>query len=165
LRLYRFGCPSLEDAHHIFLQCPVFDNLWDKYQAMLTSQTNHLIHNSSLPSSLVSHLEDIIAHLFHDEFSWPLASLCFYLGLLPPLLPTLSHPQPVSPESLHPITRLGHCCHILTIHLAAHIWGTVVRQLVMSNSNSGHANGDSHAIQLQSLHHSLLPHLCYLSSL
>jgi hypothetical protein len=50
----------------------------------------------------------------------------FYLGLVPPLLPTVSH-QSLPDKSQHLLTRLAHSCHLYAIRLAACIWGIVFR--------------------------------------
>jgi hypothetical protein len=94
-----FGCRSLEDAHHIFMHCPRFSNLRDEYSKSLLSDTQRLMSDSDLPPPLSSHLQHTTAHLFQDDSSWPLHSSCFYLGLLPPLLPPTTSSQSLTTKS------------------------------------------------------------------
>ena len=68
-RLCRFGCSSLEDAHHLFVECHFFEHLRDKYSGLLVSDVDHMLTNTSLPNPLLSHLLHMVTHLFKDNVS------------------------------------------------------------------------------------------------
>ncbi|KAF8459970.1 hypothetical protein DFH94DRAFT_635179 [Russula ochroleuca] len=65
--LCRFGCQSLEDVHHIFARCPVFQDLRDEYSKMLIADSERVLCNLALPGLLSSHLDRVITHLFCDD--------------------------------------------------------------------------------------------------
>jgi hypothetical protein len=129
-----FGCSSLEDAHHLFVDCPFFEDLRDEYSHSLISDVDHMLTNTSLPIPLSSHLLHMVPHLFKDDVSWPLGSSRFYLGLIPPLLPPSASKQSLSDEANRPITRLAHSCHLYSIRLTGRIWGIVVRHYLTETS-------------------------------
>ncbi|KAI0288239.1 hypothetical protein BC826DRAFT_701323 [Russula brevipes] len=96
----RFGCPSIEDAHHLFVHCPPFSSLRTEYETKLHSETARLLRESSLPAHILSHVTRAIATLFRDDASsWPFGSSRYYLGLLPPLTPTSVSLSSLSDES------------------------------------------------------------------
>ncbi len=54
--LCRFGCPSLEDTHHIFVHCPLFQHLRDEYSGLLIAEITWLLTDTPLPTALTSHI-------------------------------------------------------------------------------------------------------------
>jgi hypothetical protein len=144
--LFRLSFPRrCSLGHHIFVHCPHFTNLRNEYSKLLLSDTEHLTSDSTLPLPILSHLQRTTAHLFQDDSSWLLHS-CFYLGLLPPLLPSTTPFQSLTTELQRLITRLTHSCHTSAIRLAARIWGLVVRDYLSSTGKPGSrrpANRDS----------------------
>jgi hypothetical protein len=161
----RFGCSSLEDAHHLFVECPFFEHLRDEYSRLLISDVDHMLANTSLPNSLSSHLLHMVTHLFKDGVSWPLGSSRFYLGLIPPLLPPNLLNESLSLEATRLITRLAHSCHSHAIRLTGRIWGIVVRQYTAATSPSkAHTKSDRDAL-LRNSQLALPPHLHYLLKL
>ena len=121
-----FSCPSLEDPHHIFVHCLPFQHLRDKYSSLLLSDSRGILGDLTLTPSTLSHLDRVVTNLFRDHECWPLASSRFYLGLLPPLLPTSTPLHLLPVESRHLLTRLAHCCHTSAIRLSARIWGLLI---------------------------------------
>ena len=99
LILCRFGCPSIEDIHHIFVHCPSFNTLRDEYSTLLISDTSRILRDTNLPPSIHSHVDCVTKHVFTDHSSWPLASSRFYLGVLPPLTPDSPSSLPLSSKS------------------------------------------------------------------
>ena len=162
LSLCRFGCPSPEDIHHIFVHCPQFNHLCDEYLRRLLSEAHRILDGSSLPPTLTSHLECVFSHLFSDHSPWPFASSQFYLGLLPPLLPSSLPSLSLSQLSSRTLSRLAQCCHTSAIHLAGRIWGIILRQYLSTTST--HITTTAHCrVATHDLHQSLPSHLCYLT--
>jgi hypothetical protein len=54
--------------------------LRDEYSESLQSDARRILSDSTLPPSVLSHLDCVTRHLFHDDSSWPLASSRFYLA-------------------------------------------------------------------------------------
>jgi hypothetical protein len=131
----RFGCASLEDPHHIFVHCPAFQDLRDEYTQSLISDMAHSLCGTSTLDHLRSHVTHVVTHLFRDDDSWPLGSSLFYLGLLPPLLPTTCPYSSLSMDAHRLLTRVAHSCHHSAIRLAARIWGMVLRRSALHNSS------------------------------
>jgi hypothetical protein len=88
-----FDCQSLEDAHHIFVHCPSFQHLRDKYSGSLISEVEGTLTDSTLPTSALNHILCVATHLFQDDSLWPLHASRFYLGLLPSAHPSYSWPN------------------------------------------------------------------------
>ena len=157
-----FGCACLEDIHHLFVHCPFFDDLRDEYTNTLISDSQRLLRDIVLTPPLVSHLERVRSSLFRDAPSWPLASSLFYLGLLPPLLPTTTPNPSLPPESHHVFTCLAHSWHTSAIRLAARIWGKVLQQHLSSTHDA--SSGASRTDMLHDLRRTLPHHLRQLLS-
>jgi hypothetical protein len=141
----RFGCPSIEDAHHLFVHCPPFSGLRAEYETKLHSETARLLRESSLPAHVLSHVTRAIGTLFRDDASsWPFGSSRYYLGLLPPLTPTSVSLSSLSVESRGVLAHIAHCCHSSAMHLAARIWGSITREHTLSSRSRG--GGDASSI-------------------
>jgi hypothetical protein len=164
-RLCRFGCSSLEDAHHLFVECHFFEHLRDEYSSLLVSDVDHMLSNTSLPNPLLSHILHMVTHLFKDNVSWPLGSSRFYLGLIPPLLPPNLLNESLSLEATRLVTRLAHSCHSHAIRLTARIWGTVVRHYIAATSPSKAPTKSDREALLRNSQLALPPHLHYLLKL
>jgi len=161
--LCRFGCQSLEDVHHLFVHCPLFDKLRDEYSQALVSDAEHILNNLTLPTTISSHLVRVITHLFRDDSSWPLHSSRFYLGLLPPLLPPTTSHKSLAPDSQRALTRLAQSCHTSAIRLTVRIWGMALRHyLEMSSTSGSRAVRTNRDALLRNSKLSLPPHLNYL---
>jgi hypothetical protein len=160
--LRRFGCPSLEDVHHLFVLCPFFQHFRDEYSVTLMADTRRLLSDSSLPPDMVSHVTRVASHLFRDHSSWPLHSSRFHLGLLPPLLPTRTSSLPI--ESQRCLTRLANTLHLSAIRLAGRIWGAILRHHLAMPKHAAHNPKKPRTRQtvLQNSNLTLPSHLSYL---
>ena len=160
--LCRFHCQSLEDAHHIFVNCPTFQHLRDEYSGSLISEVEGALTDSTLPPSVLEHILSVATHLFRDDSSWPLQSSRFYLGLLPPLLPTTVTYQTLPGTSHRLLSRIACSCHLHAIRLAARIWGSVLRHHLSSSSKPVARGPSTRESLLHDGHLTLPPHLTYL---
>jgi len=141
--LCHFGCPILEDPHHLFVHCPVFQHLCDEYFWSLVADISHTLSGVESLETLRPRLTHIVTHLFWDDDCWPLGSSLYYMGLVPPLLPPTHPLSLLSTDSHWLLTWVAHSCHSSAIQLAAHIWGMVLRQYGLSatSPSSGQAVG------------------------
>lgn len=138
----RFGCLSLETAHHLFVACHHFQSLRDSYARQVCQQTEALLSEAETTSSkredrphgarsswpaerasLFDDLRRIARGLFVDDASvWPQSLSHFYLGSVP-AVSTLSCAR-YYPLLLRRIVNLWHEQSIL---LAGRIWGEYKR--------------------------------------
>ncbi|KAF5387791.1 hypothetical protein D9615_000049 [Tricholomella constricta] len=109
----RFGCDTLETAHHLFTTCFHFDALRSSAVADLITSLEAVL-DTSTPATVRHTLIDLSAHLFTDCSAWPMGQTRFYMGFLPPF----AHLS--LPSALH--TRIAHLWHTASIHLASRIW-------------------------------------------
>ncbi len=114
-------------AHHVFIHCLPFQHLCDEYSSLLLLESQRILGDLTLPPSTLSHLDRVVTYLFRDDGCWPLASSRFYLGLLPPLLPTTTPLHSLPFESRRVLACLAHCCYTYASPLTTHIWGIVTR--------------------------------------
>ncbi|KAG6807326.1 hypothetical protein H0H92_007993 [Tricholoma furcatifolium] len=121
----RFGCPHFESTHHLFLHCP-------RFSAMRTTALDDCLSASN--SILQAFNTDLRSHPLLSstvrELLQPIDFSEFYLGILPDIEPILhrsglSDLSPTLFSRLH--TRLARSWHTAAIHLAARIWGAVMR--------------------------------------
>ena len=136
----RYGCPALEDPHHIFVHCLAFQGLQNEYSQWVILDTSHYLCGATLPDPIHSHINHIITHLFWDDDSWLLGSSRFYLGLLPPLLPNPGRCPPPNADAPCLLAHVAHSCHTSAIHLAAHIWGSVMWHSALGASPPSHGS-------------------------
>jgi hypothetical protein len=113
----RFGCQHIEDAHHIFVQCPKFTILRESYTTRLHDATHTTLTPYHLPPKDIAFIMEQISNLFFDSDVWPSRRTAFYLGILPRLVPH-SHIG----STMH--TRIAQQAHTLSIQLAGRIWGS-----------------------------------------
>ena len=118
--LCRFGRQYLEDAYHIFVHCFKIWELLDEYSVFVAAHRSSLMPLSDLALLPVS--VRVIIHFFRDNSSSPFGLLRFF-GTSTPLLDSYPHPITLCVESQR---LVAHSCHLHAIHLAAHIWGTVI---------------------------------------
>ena len=111
----RFGCPTFEDPHHIFLHCPRFSSLRDARTSELTFNVGRILESSSISSADRALVLNRVRNLFQDSDAWPAGRSLYYLGILPQFFPPTIH-------SLQTHTRLAHECHTVSIRLAGQIW-------------------------------------------
>ena len=74
-------------THITSVVCPTFHSLRTEYSHALVSDILRALSHggTTLPPSLLPHIERVAAHLFQDDDCWPLGSSRFFLGILPPL--------------------------------------------------------------------------------
>ena len=111
----RFGCPTFEDPHHIFISCPRFTSLRDVRASELISNVNRILESPLIPPAHRTSILDRIGNLFQDSDAWPAGRSLYYLGILPSFFPHTLHCHQIH-------TRLAHECHTVSIRLAAQIW-------------------------------------------
>jgi hypothetical protein len=112
-----FNCQHIEDAHHIFVKCPKFNNIQESYSMRLQDATRTILTTSNLSPQDLAFINERVSNLFSDSDVWPSRRTAFYLGILPRLVPD-SHVGSI----IH--TRIAHQAHTISIQLAGCIWGS-----------------------------------------
>ncbi|KAJ7860908.1 hypothetical protein B0H13DRAFT_1639245, partial [Mycena leptocephala] len=122
----RFGCDAVETPHHLFVDCPRFND-W----RTVASESRDVIRRTSLKL-------DEQDSLFRDDGAvWPLGSSLFYLGQLPSfdiLVPEDQLSDPILRRKL--LSHLASDWHSACIRLAGRIFGYF--QWEMAARRSGH---------------------------
>jgi hypothetical protein len=136
----RFGCDAVETPHHLFVDCPRFND-WRTVDSesrdvirrtslKLDEQDVDLIHRSRIIHAAESPFRD-------DGAVWPLGSSLFYLGQLPSfdiLVPEDQLSDPILRRKL--LSHLASDWHSACIRLAGRIFGYF--QWEMAARRSGH---------------------------
>ena len=149
----RFGCQLIEDAHHIFVQCPKFTSLRDSYTQRLKTGVLTILDTYNLPEQDISFIIEQVSNLFNDSDVWPSQRAGYYLGILPHLVPA-----PHTASIMH--SRLAHQAHTMSIQLASRIWG-LVRRTARDRATCQHHQQVQHRVlslpsQLSTLFHTLV---------
>jgi hypothetical protein len=110
----------LEDAHHIFVECPRFSSLRTEYEKRLHGTLDSTLNFQSLSLQDKSFIFDRVRDLFKDSPIWPSQRAVYYLGILPTFVP-----PSLLASRLH--MRITHLAHITCVQLAGRIWGVVRR--------------------------------------
>jgi hypothetical protein len=142
----RFGCPVLEDAHHLFVNCPKFSSLRAGYQKrLLDTIKDSLRHVHILSQDDQSFIFEKVRDLFTDSPVWPSCRTAYYLGILPVFIPS-------SRVGTRVHARIAHIAHIVCIQLAGRIWGEVRRQGFPSPSSrqNDHSTSQNQPVLLPS---------------
>lgn len=111
-----FGCRAIEDNHHIFATCPCFAHVRQLATENLSSEVDHVLQLSSLPSVDREHIIHAASGLFTDAHPWPSCQTFYYLGITP---------RTTSDRCEHTTIRVNQILHTAAIQLAGQIWGIV----------------------------------------
>ena len=118
-------CPeALENDHHIFVQCPRYDEARKKStQEMLEG-----IDKMELGTANISNLRNILESITQDTNVWPMERTRYYVGLIPSLdeVFTNSDDHQNREETAHRV-RLRKFIHTSAIRTAGYIWSIKMR--------------------------------------
>ena len=78
-----FGCHIIKDPHHLFIQCPQFDNFRDIATSSILSFSTTLLDASTLDRQLSDDPGTSLRPLFHDSDTGPAQRSLYYIGVLP----------------------------------------------------------------------------------
>ncbi|KAF5385930.1 hypothetical protein D9615_002408 [Tricholomella constricta] len=126
----RFGCPTIEDARHIFVHCPRFAALRSQMDETNASATATLLDVSRVPHPCQARTLDLARTLTGDSESWPLGFTMYYYGIIPKLDDISSDIQtaPLTTLQVERLRlRISSLWHTACIRLAGRIWGIVKR--------------------------------------
>lgn len=125
-----FGCPVLDTAHHVFVDCAAFAHLrLEALESVVRDITGLLApedRQSYVAPPFADDVRRLTSVLFVDDASaWPMGVSRYYLGMLPPIPAT----RDLSVAHGRCLARVLACWHVGCIRLAARIWGQYKRSL------------------------------------
>ncbi|KAF5377888.1 hypothetical protein D9615_006803 [Tricholomella constricta] len=126
----RFGCPTIEDARHIFVHCPRFATHRREMDETLVQATTTLFDVFRVPRPRQVRTLEHARKLSCDSESWPLGCTMYYYGLIPELDDISRDVNDASLTALQVQRlrlRISTLWHTACIRLAGRIWGIVKR--------------------------------------
>jgi hypothetical protein len=134
----RMGCNTIEDMHHIFVECPRYTDWRFKATNDILTRSKAKLAEKELEEANAVDLLVAAKSLFVDSPIWPLQYSAFYLGHIPKLDALVPRNHDLS-NITH--TRLIHHFasdwHTACIRLAGRIWGDWQKEMFKkTNSRS-----------------------------
>ncbi|KAG8829786.1 hypothetical protein FRC18_009026 [Serendipita sp. 400] len=120
-----FGCQSLQDDHHIFVECPNFQHMRDETKAVLKRVTKSEGEKRGMDAGALAPFISRAESLVTDGDVWPFSESLYYVGRIPDMS-TLRADQN-GHKDWEWKTRISTVWHVECIKLAGRIWGTVMR--------------------------------------
>ena len=135
----RMGCDAIEDTHHVFVKCKIFDELRRDACRELVEKTIRKIEAVGLEEAHFKSLLHTAKSIFSDcSVTWPLHYSFYYLGHIPKLG---AHVDPNIFDNRLKRERFIHNIsgdwHLAAIRLASRIWGKVQREMAKRRDTLG----------------------------
>jgi hypothetical protein len=128
----RLGCQEIEDEHHIFVDCPIFNEWRQEAGSQLQKTLADRLKQTSLGENVVSVIINKAKFFFTDDPDiWPLKESRYFLGLVPKIRQWLTQES----DGMNGVTReriiKGIYCdwHNTGVRLASRIYGEVQRRV------------------------------------
>ena len=140
------GCPEIEDEHHIFVDCPIFDEWRQEAGSKLQKTLEDRLKQTSLGDNDVSGITGInkAKSFFTDNPDiWPLKESCYFLGFVPNIRKWIT----ADSDGTNGITKeriiKGIYCdwHNTGVRLASRIYGEVQRRVTRTWERSKMSRG------------------------
>ena len=140
----RLGCPEIEDEHHIFVDCPIFDEWRQEAGSKLQKTLEDRLKQTSLGDNDVSGIINKAKSFFTDNPDiWPLKESCYFLGFVPNIRKWIT----TDSDGTNGITKeriiKGIYCdwHNTGVRLASRIYGEVQRRVTRTWERSKMSRG------------------------
>jgi hypothetical protein len=128
----RLGCAEIEDEHHIFVDCPIFEEWRQEAGLQLQKTLSDRLEQTGIgEKDKLEILTRAKSFYMDDEEVWPLKESQFYLGFVPKIQKWMTHET----EGLNWITKermvKGIYCewHNTGVRLASRIYGELQRRV------------------------------------
>lgn len=137
--LCRRGCLAVETPNHVFVECPVYDELRKSATRDLVERTSKALEDHSGGGPLdLGMVRKSAESLFLNSPVWPLGSSLYYLGQIPNvdtiLKPVTSSISAVAKRKLE--AHVAAEWHTTSIRLAGRIFGDYQRRMAQLNCPS-----------------------------
>ncbi len=132
LDLCRFGCTAIEDVHHIFAACPVFERFRKEATNDVEAATAKILQKENgVSNEMEKEIRETAKSLFSDCVQyWPLARTQYYLGFVPNLKVHFQGRVNMSYLKKERLRSSIHTTwHTAAIRLTGRIWGDVLRRV------------------------------------
>ena len=130
-QLCRFGCPVIEDPHHIFVVCDRYSEMRSNALATLTTSVLKRLDEADIDTGYRIDILNTVKYIFSDSRDvWPLESSMYFLGHIPkiePLISTLSMTSSVDRSRL--VHILANDLHYSSACLASRIYGDLQKEM------------------------------------
>ena len=111
-----------EDDHHLFVDCPAFEELRAEASATLSATLREDV--DSIPASDRFFIRRLLSHLFKDDPAcWPTGVTHYYMGWAPKLEPGVPIGVYSPIERSRMMKRISAAVHTASIRLTGRIWG------------------------------------------
>jgi len=127
----RFGCPTTESLHHLFVECARYAGLWGKELKGLVEKVEGRFEEANVSNGNSTGVIGTVKSLFQDSSTiWLLQSSTFYLGQIPKLDPLLPlHAMTSRVDCSRLLFNIATDMHISSVHLTSRIYGDVQREM------------------------------------
>jgi hypothetical protein len=130
----RFGCPTIEDMHHLFVECKHYEVWRQETSVQLRMRTMDKLTEKGLPTHEQEPLLHTAESLFIDSSNvWPLHHSFYYLGHIPKLDPLLSTSSLSDFSKNRLLYNIASDWHTIAIRLAGRIFGDYQRAMAKRN--------------------------------
>ena len=132
----RLGCDEIEDMHHVFVYCRVYEDWRIETGMNLVDWTKEKLDMMEVRGIVRDNLLKTAKSLFIDDPSvWPLQKTLFYLGQLPKIDPLINSESVEHGEIFRRWLRshIANSWHTSCIHLAGRIFGDFQQRMAVLN--------------------------------
>jgi len=132
----RLGCDDVEDMHHVFADCRVYERWRDEARTSVVAWTKEKLDAVEIEEVVKDSLLIAAKSLFSDDpLVWPLHKTFFYLGQLPKIDPLIDRSSAELGEVLRRQLKshIVNYWHTTCIRLAGRIFGDFQRRMAVLN--------------------------------
>ncbi|KII90283.1 hypothetical protein PLICRDRAFT_159732 [Plicaturopsis crispa FD-325 SS-3] len=139
----RLGCEAVEDPHHIFVDCPRYENWRVEAKEALCRWTEEATTEAGVEEAARKGLLTAAKYMFSDSSEiWPLQNSVYYLGHLPKLeryMPVTENLGKMARERL--LHKIAAYWHLTAVRLAARIYGDFAKEMARRYATGGRKMG------------------------
>ena len=140
----RLGCPEIEDEHHIFVDCPIFDEWRQEAGIQLQKALVDRLKQTGLGEIDMSAIVNKAKFFFTDDANiWPLRESCYFLGLVPKIKQWIMQGnQGMNAIMMERVIKGIYCdWHNTGVRLASRIYGEMQRRVTRTWERSKMSRG------------------------
>ena len=135
----RLGCGDVEDMHHIFVDCRIYESWRDEARMNVVDWTKEKLDAVDIEEVVKDSLLTAAKSLFIDDpLVWPLQKTLFYLGQLPKIDPLFNRGGVKLGEIFQRRLKshIVNFWHTTCIRLAGRIFGDFQRRMAVLNDGN-----------------------------
>lgn len=135
----RLGCDDIEDMHHVFVYCRIYEEWRIETGMSLVEWTTEKLNTMEVEGVVRDNLLKTVKSLFIDDpLVWPLQKTLFYLGQLPKIDPLINSESGEHGEIFRRRLKshIVNGWHTSCIRLAGRIFGDFQRRMAVLNDKN-----------------------------